>query len=75
MLTAGFPIAAYNTVDAKVNLKQLLMVLKDVKCWLFALINAGVAFGIGSVGLFLPTFVKEFGFSKGTIVGLSEGLN
>ncbi|KIX04968.1 uncharacterized protein Z518_05840 [Rhinocladiella mackenziei CBS 650.93] len=53
---------SYNTVGAKVNLKQIWSVLKDPKCWLFVLINAGVALGIGSVGLFLPTFVKEFGF-------------
>jgi hypothetical protein len=58
---------AYNTVGAKVNARQFLTVLKDPKCWLFALINAGVATGIASVGLFLPTFVQEFGFSRGTV--------
>lgn len=56
---------AYNTVGAKVDLKQMWAAAKDPKCWLFASANSGVALGIASVGLFLPTFVKEFGYSTG----------
>ncbi|KAK5044952.1 hypothetical protein LTR84_010324 [Exophiala bonariae] len=55
---------SYNTVGAKVSARQALKTLKDPKCWLFGLTNAGIATGIASVGLFLPTFVKEFGFSR-----------
>lgn len=39
----------------------------DPKCWAFGLMNAGVALGISSVGAFLPTFIKELGFSPGTL--------
>ncbi|KAJ9629151.1 hypothetical protein H2204_008940 [Knufia peltigerae] len=56
-------LRSYNTVGAKVDLKQMWAAAKDPKCWLFASANSGVALGIASVGLFLPTFVKEFGYS------------
>ncbi|KAL6249573.1 hypothetical protein RBB50_003426 [Rhinocladiella similis] len=56
-------LRSYNTVGAKVNLKQMLAAAKDPKCWFFASANSGIALGIASVGLFLPTFVKEFGYS------------
>ncbi|KAJ9604883.1 hypothetical protein H2200_010998 [Cladophialophora chaetospira] len=53
----------YNTVGANVDVKQIWTALKDPKSWLFACINAGVALGIASVGNFLPTFVRSFGYS------------
>jgi MFS family permease len=53
----------YNTIGAKVDVRQIWTALQDPKSWLFACINAGVALGIASVGSFLPTFVREFGYS------------
>jgi hypothetical protein len=55
----------YNSAGAKFNAMQIWIALKDPKSWLFACINAGVALGIASVGNFLPTFVKAFGYSAG----------
>ncbi len=56
----------YNTIGAKVDFTQIWSTLKDPKSWLFACINAGVALGIASVGNFLPTFVRAFGYSAST---------
>lgn len=55
----------YNTLGAKVDLWKILTTLKDPKSWLFALVNAGVALGIASVGNFLPSIVRSFGYSPG----------
>jgi hypothetical protein len=55
----------HNTLGAKVNLKQVLTTLRDLKSWVFAFLNAGLAIGISSVGLFLASFIHEFGFSTG----------
>ena len=42
---------------------QILVALKDPKSWVYALIQACIATGVGTVGVFLPTFVKAFGYS------------
>lgn len=56
---------AYNTLRSKIDFRQILVALKDPKSWALASINAGVALGISSVGSFLPTFIKAYGFSAG----------
>ncbi|KIY00304.1 uncharacterized protein Z520_03989 [Fonsecaea multimorphosa CBS 102226] len=53
----------YNTTGANIDMWQVWACFKDPKSWMFAIINAGVALGIASVGNFLPTFVKSFGYS------------
>lgn len=55
--------AAYNTIGAKVEAQQIWVTLKDPKSWGYAIVNAGVALGISSVGVFLPTFVVAFGYT------------
>lgn len=30
---------------------------------MFAIMNGGIGLAVGSIGSFLPTFLKEFGFS------------
>ncbi|KAH8805236.1 retrograde regulation protein 2 [Xylogone sp. PMI_703] len=50
-------LASYNTIGAKVEMWQILVTLKDPKSWAFALVNSGVALGISSIGVFLPTFI------------------
>jgi hypothetical protein len=57
-------IAAYNTIGAKVELWQIWATLKDPKSWGYALINAGIALGISSIGVFLPTFITAFGYTN-----------
>ena len=54
---------AYNTMGAKVTLKQIWTTFKDPKTWAYCLINASVSIGIASVGVFLPTFIVEFGYT------------
>ena len=54
---------AFNTIGAKINYKQLWAGMKDPKTWAFMAMQTGVAQGIGTVGVFLPSFVKEFGYS------------
>lgn len=58
--------SGYNTLGAKLELKQIWVTLKDPKSWAFAMINGGIALGISSVGVFLPSFIKSFGYSPGT---------
>ncbi|KAH0843473.1 hypothetical protein FOPE_08711 [Fonsecaea pedrosoi] len=53
----------YNTTGANIDVRQIWATFKDPKSYMFAIINAGVALGIASVGNFLPTFVKSFGYS------------
>ncbi|KEF59000.1 uncharacterized protein A1O9_03843 [Exophiala aquamarina CBS 119918] len=55
--------ASYNTTDFKIDFKQILMTLLESKSWGFAFMNAGIGYGISSVGYFLPTFIHELGFS------------
>ena len=54
---------AYNTIGAKVVPIQILVALKDPKTWAFAIIQGGIAMGVGTVGVFLPSFVNAFGYS------------
>jgi hypothetical protein len=37
--------------------------LKDPETWAFAMIQAGITTDVGTVGVFLPSFVKAFGYS------------
>lgn len=55
---------AYNTIGSKVQLWQIWATLKDPKSWGYALVNAGIALGISSVGVFLPTFIVAFGYTN-----------
>ena len=56
----------YNSPGVTFSWMQIWTAVRDPKSWLFACINAGVALGIASMGNFLPTFVKSFGYSAGT---------
>ncbi|KAJ9610477.1 hypothetical protein H2200_005254 [Cladophialophora chaetospira] len=55
--------AARNTPDAKPRLFQVWWALKDPKTWLFALAAAAASLNIAAFGSFLPTFIRQFGFS------------
>jgi hypothetical protein len=54
---------AYNVSNAKIHLRQIVILLKDPKLWCWTVTNAGFALATASIGSFLPTFIKEFGFS------------
>lgn len=43
--------------------RQVLLALTDVKAYLDALIVAAFGLGVAAFGLFMPTFINEFGFS------------
>ncbi|KIX06606.1 uncharacterized protein Z518_04582 [Rhinocladiella mackenziei CBS 650.93] len=55
--------ASYNTVGEKVQTKQLIAVLKDPKSYFYANQQGASVLGISVVGSFLPSFIKDFGFS------------
>lgn len=57
--------SAYNTTGFNISVKQIWQTLLDPKPWGFAVIHSGVALGISSVGLFMPTSINELGFSAG----------
>jgi MFS family permease len=48
----------------KMELKQVWAALKDPKAWLGGLSLAAPCLGVTAFSLFLPTFIKEFGFSS-----------
>ncbi|QYS92908.1 MFS domain-containing protein [Trichoderma simmonsii] len=52
-----------NVMDARVSWPQVLLALKDVKTWLMAYITASIGLALAAFGVFLPTFIKAFGFS------------
>lgn len=41
----------------------MLVAFKDPKCWFLAMIVATHAVCIAGFGVFLPTFIRAFGFS------------
>jgi hypothetical protein len=61
--------AAKNEAQAKFQPRQISIAFKDIKTYLDALIVAAFGLGVTSFGLFLPTFIKEFGFSPCKCLG------
>lgn len=57
------PVVGQNVMDARVSWPQVLLALKDVKTWLMAYITASIGLALAAFGVFLPTFIKAFGFS------------
>jgi MFS family permease len=57
-------LTGHNSKNAKPNLHQLVMALKDPKLYLGALMVGAQGIGIGAFSVFLPTFIAEFGFSE-----------
>jgi len=57
--------------ESKVSILESVQVLKDYKCWLQALIIFCLNSSFGSLPAFLPTIVKEMGFSSIRAQGLS----
>lgn len=66
--------AANNTPDARPRLFQVWWALKDPKTWLFALAIASASLGVAAFGAFLPTFIRQFGFSPRKILLISDSL-
>jgi MFS family permease len=54
---------ARNSPEAKPKTFQAVLALKDVKTWLGALTVAAPCLNVAAFGTFLPTFIREFGFS------------
>lgn len=54
---------AFNTLGTGIRWSQVLAALRDPKSWAFVFMQFGVATGIGTIGSFLPTFIRGFGFS------------
>ena len=55
--------AGQNTTHATFQLHQVWLALRDPKFWLGSLVVGPVGIGIGAFNVFLPTLVKEFGFT------------
>jgi MFS family permease len=56
--------AGQNVANAKIKPNQILIGLKDPKSYLGAMAVAAPALGVTAFNIFLPTFIKEFGFSS-----------
>ena len=56
---------AYNTIGAKIDLKQVWVALKDPKSYFFASMFGAVGLATSSISLFLPTFIHAYGYSRG----------
>jgi hypothetical protein len=54
---------ANHSTLTKFTPRQVLVGLSDVKSYLDALVVAAFGLGVAAFGLFMPTFIKEFGFS------------
>jgi uncharacterized membrane protein YbhN (UPF0104 family) len=52
-----------NNADVKIVPRQILAALNDVKTWLGALLMGGVCLANTAFVIFMPTFVKAFGYS------------
>ncbi|CAM1507619.1 Fc.00g072600.m01.CDS01 [Cosmosporella sp. VM-42] len=57
-------LAAQHVMHAKIRFWQMLEAFKDPKAWMFAYIVATMGVALAAFGVFLPTFIKEFGFSR-----------
>lgn len=55
---------AWNTEGAKTEWRQLWACLKDPKSYGFAILNGVTGLCLSSLGVFLPTFIRDFGFSS-----------
>ncbi|EXJ68747.1 uncharacterized protein A1O5_08541 [Cladophialophora psammophila CBS 110553] len=53
-----------NTEGSKIRLHQVWIGLKDPKLYLGSLMIGGLGIIVGGFSVFLPTFIKEFGFSS-----------
>ncbi|OQU98531.1 hypothetical protein CLAIMM_04304 [Cladophialophora immunda] len=53
---------AQNTEGAKIRWHQVKIAVKDPKFWLGSLLMGSWGITVGAFGVFLPTFIKEFGF-------------
>lgn len=62
MVFADSVFVGRNVVGARVVPRQILTALKDPKTWLASLVVAAPALGITAFNVFLPTFMKGFGF-------------
>ncbi|KAK5994137.1 High-affinity nicotinic acid transporter-like protein [Cladobotryum mycophilum] len=56
-------LKTYNEEGAGVDVRQLLVALKDPKTLFFALMNAGISLGLASISAFLPSFIVQFHLS------------
>lgn len=56
---------ASNEIHTKLDLKQVQAVLLDPKTYFFAFLGATNSTILASVGAFLPSIIKEFGYSTG----------
>jgi hypothetical protein len=57
-------IPAWNTTGSKILWPQVWDCLKDPKTYAFAIFNATSGLCLSSIGIFLPTFIRDFGYSN-----------
>lgn len=56
-------LTAQNDEGSKLRYHQLWIAVKDIKVWLTAIVMGGWGVCVGAFGVFLPTFINQFGFS------------
>ncbi|KIW71768.1 hypothetical protein PV04_00005 [Phialophora macrospora] len=55
--------SSWNTTGSKILWPQVWDCLKDPKSYAFAMFNATSGLCLSSIGIFLPTFIRDFGYS------------
>ncbi|KAF3923993.1 hypothetical protein ABW21_db0203285 [Orbilia brochopaga] len=53
----------FNTQDSKFEARQVWAAVKDPKTWAFGFMNAGIGMGLSTIGIFLPSFIADFGYT------------
>ncbi|KAF3934705.1 hypothetical protein ABW20_dc0105747 [Dactylellina cionopaga] len=54
---------SFNTEDSKFEFHQVIAALKDPKTWAYGFMNAGIGMCLSTIGVFLPSFIADFGYS------------
>ncbi|KAF3908925.1 hypothetical protein AA313_de0209828 [Arthrobotrys entomopaga] len=53
----------YNAENSKFEFSQVITALLDPKTWAYSFMNAGIGMGLSTIGVFLPSFIADFGYT------------
>ncbi|KAF3935635.1 hypothetical protein ABW19_dt0205471 [Dactylella cylindrospora] len=56
-------VKTFNTEGSKFEWRQMIACLKDPKTWAYAWMNAGIGMCLSTIGIFLPSFIADFGYT------------
>ncbi|KAK4497119.1 hypothetical protein PRZ48_011569 [Zasmidium cellare] len=63
IIQAELFVLAWNTPNARTAPRQILAMFRDPKSYAFALMNSATGLTLSTTGVFLPTFIKQLGYS------------